>query len=91
MAKLINYALKLMEQNLDPALNPTQNPEINVTQNPELNDTQNPKLAISQNPAINPMLNPDWKKEEWKLLIEYLGDYLTDRQKEICKQYLLSL
>lgn len=91
MAKLIKYALKLMEQNQDLKLNPLQNPELNDSQNPDLNDTQNPEIAESQNPDINPHMNPDWKSEEWKLLKKYLGEYLTEAQFDNCREYLKSL
>lgn len=91
MAKLIKFALKLMEHNSDPNLNPLQNPELNSSQNPNLNDTQNPELAVSQNPRLHPQMNPKWKSEEWRLLIEYLGDYLTQKQLDHCGRHLNSL
>lgn len=91
MAILIKYALKIMEENDDPELNPSQNPQLNSSQNPELNDTQNRELASSQNRDLNPSQNPNWKNEEWRLLVKYLGDNLTEEQLNRCKRYLHSL
>lgn len=73
----------------DPDLLPSQNPTINPSQNLEINTSQNQEINSSQNAEINSSQNPYWKKAQWELFKEtIIWEYLTDKQKERCKEYL---
>ena len=80
------------KENDDPKKIPSRNPELNPDDNPEINPSENPLLDPSQNPEINSDDNPDWKKNQWDMFKQtILWDYLNNRQKIMCKEYLDSL
>jgi len=93
MYKLINFAIRLMEQqNNNPEFLPSQNPTINPTQNPDINPDQNPEINSSQNPNINYTQNSNWKQNQWNLFKEMIiWEYLNENQRLSCKEYLQSL
>ncbi len=96
MKKLINFAVNLMEKEnrylRNPDLLPSQNPELNPTQNFDINVNQNPEINDTQNPNINLTQNLNWKRNQWELFKEtILWDYLSEPQKEKCKNFLQRL
>jgi len=92
MEKVINYAVRLLEQTGDPNLMPSQNAELNPSQNAELNPSQNQEINESQNPEINPSQGQNWKQNQWDLFKEtILWARLDEDQREACFEYLKSL